>query len=77
MSEQPPHTTSTDDNESVADDKLRGAVEIGREINEKPHKVYRLWKLRRLAGVYKDGRDLIGSRSVIRRTHHNRARTGK
>ena len=69
--------TTTDDEESVASDKLRGAIEIGREINEKPHKVYRLWKLRRLAGVYKDGRDLIGSKSALRRAHRNRARTGK
>ena len=70
------HPTPTDD-ETVAADKLRGAVEIGAEIKEKPHRVYYLWSQGRLPGVYKDGRDLIGSRQALRRTHHNRARTGK
>jgi hypothetical protein len=61
----------------VADDKLRGAIAIGREINEPPHRVYYLWEQGRLPGVYKDGRDLVGSKSAIRRAHANRARTGK
>jgi hypothetical protein len=75
MSEQyPPHTT---DDESVASDKLRGAIKIGAEINEPPHRVYRLYAQGRLRGVYKDGRDLIGSKQAIRRAHHNRARSGK
>jgi hypothetical protein len=74
MSEQSPHT---DDESSVADDKLRGAIAIGAEIREKPHRVYYLWSQGRLPGVYKDGRDLIGSKQALRRTHHNRARTGK
>jgi hypothetical protein len=75
MSEHPQHTI--DDDVSVADDKLRGAIEIGAEINEPPHRVYYLWKQRRLDGVYKDGHDLIGSKSALRRAHRNRARTGK
>jgi hypothetical protein len=76
MSEQQ-HPTPTDDDDSVADDKLRGAIKIGAEINEPPHRVYRLFSLGRLKGVYKDGRDLIGSKRALRRAHHNRARTGK
>jgi hypothetical protein len=71
-----PHTTA-DDDESVAGDKLRGAIAIGAEINETPTRVYYLWKTHRLSGVYKDGRDLIGSKSALRRNHNNRARTGK
>ena len=70
------HTTD-DDDESVADDRLRGAIASGAETNEPPHRVYYLWKQGRLPGVYKDGRDLIGSRSAIRRAHRNRARIGK
>jgi hypothetical protein len=66
-----------EDTESVAADRLRGAAAIGREINEPPHRVYRLFELGRLPGVYRDGNSLIGSRSAIRRAHHNRARTGK
>ena len=76
MSEHPPHTTTIDD-ESVADDKLRGAIAIGAEINEPPHRVYYLWSQGRLPGVYKDGNALIGSRGALRRAHRNRARTGK
>jgi hypothetical protein len=77
MSEQPNPTPNADDNESVAADKLRGAIAIGAEINEPPYRVYRLWSLGRLSGVYKDGHDLIGSKRALRRAHHNRARTGK
>ena len=66
-----------EDTESVAADRLRGAAAIGREINEPPHRVYYLWAHGRLAGVYKDGRDLIGSKAALRRAHHNRARAGK
>jgi hypothetical protein len=36
-----------------------------------------LWSQGRLPGVYKSGRDLIGSRSAIRRAHASRARGGK
>jgi len=68
---------ATTDDVSVAGDKLRGAVAIGVEIDEPPHRVYYLWKQGRLSGVYKDGRDLIGSKSALRRAHRNRARTGK
>jgi hypothetical protein len=75
MSEHPPLTT--DDDTSVASDKLDGAIEIGAEIKEPPWKVYYEWKMGRLAGVYKDGNRLIGSRSAIRRAHHKRARIGK
>ena len=75
MSEQ--QTLTTDDDTSVASDKLDGAIEIGVEINESPSRVYYLWKLGRLAGVYKDGNRLIGSKSAIRRAHRNRARTGR
>jgi uncharacterized protein YndB with AHSA1/START domain len=76
MVEQTSASTSTDD-ESVASDKLRGAVDIGREINEPPHRVYKLFEQGRLPGVWKDGRDLFGSKRALRRAHHNRARTGK
>jgi hypothetical protein len=71
------HPQPNDNDESVASDKLRGAIEIGVEIDEKPSRVYYLWSMGRLPGVYKDGRDLIGSKQALRRTHHNRARTGK
>jgi hypothetical protein len=65
------------DIESVAADRLRGAKAIGAEINEPAHRVYRLFELGRLPGVYRDGNALIGSKSAIRRAHFNRARTGK
>jgi len=74
MSEQP---TPNINDETVASDKLPGAKAIGEEIGEPPHVVYRLFRLGRLQGVYKDGRDLIGSKRALRRNHHNRARTGK
>ena len=76
MSEHPSPST-TENDERVANDRLRGAVAIGREINEPPHRVYYLWKQGRLPGTYKDGRDLIGSKQALRRVHHNRARTGR
>jgi hypothetical protein len=75
MSEHPPLTT--DDDTSVASDKLDGAIEIGAEINEPPHRVYYLWKMGRLAGCYKLGSRLVGSKSALRRAHRNRARSGK
>jgi hypothetical protein len=78
MSEHPTATASTtNDDQSVASDLLDGAVEIGAETGKKPHQVYRDWKLGRLAGVWKDGNRLKGSKSAIRRDHRNRARTGK
>ena len=76
MSDPTQTTAATDNDERVADDKLRGAIEIGPEIDEPPWRVYYLWKRGRLSGVYKDGRDLIGSKSALRRAHRNRARTG-
>jgi hypothetical protein len=69
------HIAETDDR--VADDKLRGAVAIAAEIDETPHRVYYLWSLGRLPGVYKDGAALIGSKSALRKAHRNRARTSK
>jgi hypothetical protein len=71
------HHQHIDDDQSVADDKLRGAREIGPEINEPEWRVYYLWKCGRLPGVYKDGQSLIGSKSALRRAHRNRARSGK
>ena len=76
MSEQPKHNIEGDE-PSVGDDKLRGAIAIGAEIKEPTHRVYYLWSQGRLPGVYKDGRDLIGSKSALRRAHRNRARTDK
>jgi hypothetical protein len=76
MSEHP-QTTTTDSDGSVADDILNGAIEIGAEIKEKPHRVYYLWSRGRLPGVWKDGGILKGSKRAIRRAHHNRARTSK
>jgi hypothetical protein len=73
MDQQSTHT----DDESVAADRLRGAIAIGAFLGETPHIIYKLWKKNRLPGVYKDGRDLIGSKQALRRAHHNRARTGK
>jgi hypothetical protein len=74
----PAQTTATTNNEvSVGDDKLRGAEAIGAEIDEPPWRIYYLWKMKRLSGVYKDGNALIGSKSALRRNHHNRARAGK
>jgi len=52
-------------------------VEIAAETGKKPHQVYRDWKLGRLAGVWKDGNRLKGSKSAIRRDYHKRARVGK
>jgi hypothetical protein len=75
MIEQSSHTI--DDDVRVADDKLRGAQAIAAEINEPTWRIYYLWKQGRLRGVFKDGRDLIGSKRALRRAHHNRARTGK
>jgi hypothetical protein len=78
MSEHPTATASTtNDDQSVASDVLDGAVEIGEETGDPPHRVYRKWKLGLLVGVWKDGNRLKGSKSAIRRNHHNRARTGK
>ena len=70
-------TSTTNDDQSVANDILDGADEIGAEMGEPPHKIYYEWKMGRLAGVYKDGNRLIGSKSALRRAHRNRARTGK
>jgi uncharacterized protein YndB with AHSA1/START domain len=71
------HPTQPTDDESVASDRLRGAIEIGVEIGEPPHRVYKLWSEGRLSGVWKDGRDLYGSKRALRRAHHNRARPGR
>jgi hypothetical protein len=73
MSEHPTTNTSTADDQSVASDVLDGAVEIGEETGDPPHRVYRKWKLGRLVGVWKDGNRLKGSKSAIRRDHRNRA----
>lgn len=70
-------STHTDDEESVANDRLRGAVAIGREIGEPPSRVYKLFETGRLQGAWKDGRDIHASKRALRRAHHNRARTGK
>jgi hypothetical protein len=81
VSEHPEHpttnTSTTNDDQSVASDLLDGAVEIAAETGKKPHQVYRAWKLGRLAGVWKDGNRLKGSKSAIRRDHRNRARAGR
>ena len=78
MSEQSNTTASTiNDDQSVAKDILDGAIEIAAETGKKTHQVYRDWKLGRLAGVWKDGNRLKGSKSAIRRDHRNRARSGK
>jgi hypothetical protein len=71
------HLALPTNDESVASDKLRGAIKIGAEIGEPPHRVYKLYAENRLKGVWKDGRDLFGSKAALRRNHHNRARTGK
>ena len=70
-------STNNADDESVAADVLRGAIAIGDEIGEPPWRVYKLWQAGRLPGVWRDGRDLFGSKRALRRAHHNRARTGK
>jgi hypothetical protein len=41
-------TDTTNDDDSVASDRLRGAREIGREIGEPAHRVYKLWSTHRL-----------------------------
>jgi hypothetical protein len=76
MSEHLSHSID-DESASVASDRLRGAIEIGAEIGEPPHRVYRLWSQGRLPGVYKDGLYLIGSTAALRATHRRRARSGK
>lgn len=73
MSEHPQQPA---DDESVGSDRLRGAAAIGEEINEPRYRVYYLYAKGRLPGVYKDGRDLYGSKRALRRTHENRARSG-
>jgi hypothetical protein len=78
MSEHPTtNASTTNDDQSVADDVLDGAIEIGRETGKKPHQVYRDWKLGRLVGCWKHGNKIKGSKAAIRRAHHNRARSGK
>jgi hypothetical protein len=75
MSETSPR--NADDPDCVADDKLRGASAIGREIAEPVSRVYYLFSQGRLAGAYKDGRDLIASKAVLRQNHRDRALGGK
>jgi hypothetical protein len=77
MSEHSPQTSNTTSDDDLANDKLEGAIEIAKFRREKPHRTYYLFSRGRLAGVYKDGNRLIGSKSAIRRAHHNRARSGK
>src|SRR5262249_48247537 len=76
ISKHPPQTKTSHD-QSVADDKFDGAEENGDEIHDHVSRVYYLWTMRRVAGVSEDGNRLIGSKSALRRTHRNRARTGK
>jgi hypothetical protein len=68
---------TTNDDDSVASDRLRGAREIGHEIGEPASRVYKLFAEHRLPGAYKDGRDIYASKRALRRAHHNRARTAK
>jgi hypothetical protein len=70
-------THTSDENESIAADVLRGAVAIGRELGEPPSRIYKLWQTGRLVGAWKNGRDLFASKRALRRAHHNRARSGK
>jgi len=74
MSEYSPHTA---DAETVADDRLNGAAEIAAFTGDEVWKIYYLFGQGRLAGVWKDGNLLKGSKAAIRRAHHNKARAGK
>jgi hypothetical protein len=67
----------TDDDTSVADDRLEGAVEIAAETGDSVAAVYRKWAAGQLVGVYKLGHRLVGSRSAIRRAHRLRAARSK
>ena len=71
--------TSNDDR--VADDILRGALEIGDELNLKPQAVYYLYAKQERAKrkgnaaaeqypITKLGKLLIASRRALRRAHH-------
>jgi hypothetical protein len=71
--------TSNDDR--VADDILRGAIEIGDELNLKPEAVYYLYakqeRAKRKGNVTEEqypitklGKVLIASRRGLRRAHH-------
>jgi hypothetical protein len=65
-----------EDDARVADDRLRGAEAIGKEINETKKRVYYLYSQGRLKGVYKEGQALIGSKRALRLNHHKAAREG-
>jgi hypothetical protein len=71
---QPSAHTEDRDSETVADDILRGAAAIGREIGASAHAVYKMWAQHRLEGCWKDGGTLYGSKRALRRAHRNRAR---
>lgn len=66
-----------DTDQTVAADRLPGAAAIGVEIGEPPHRVYYLFARGLLPGVYKSGKQLVGSKEALRRNHRNSARSGR
>ena len=76
--ENPTSTTlsTNDDNESIANDRLRGAKAISIERGETIHQVYKAFAAGRLAGAWKDGGVIFASKRAMRRAHHAKARSG-
>ena len=66
----------TKDDGRVADDVLDGAAEIGVFIKQPRWKVYEL-AAKNTPGIYKEGRTLRGSKSVLRQRHFERAAAGE
>jgi hypothetical protein len=58
--------------ETVADDRLNGATEIGAFTGDPPWKIYQ-HAARGRRGIYKDGRRIYGSKKMLRQDHQDRA----
>jgi hypothetical protein len=65
-----------DKDKSIADDALDGAAEIGVFIKKPRWKVYEL-AAKKTPGIYREGRSLRGSKSVLRQRHFERAAAGE
>ena len=62
--------------ETVADDVLDGAHEIGVFIKKPRWKVYEL-AAKNTPGIYRESRSLRGSKSILRQRHFERATAGE
>jgi hypothetical protein len=66
----------TKDEDTVASDALDGAAEIGVFLKKPRWKVYEL-AAKNTPGIYKEGRSLRGSKSILRQRHFERAAAGE